>query len=283
MPKSSPWNPRAGLVYSRRAQVGKPASGVNATVQGGCSVQRGKEQFTTYEDVERALDAFVTEAFFAAPFMTSLQSGRYQPHQVRHFAVQYSYYSRHFPRVLGAAISAMAPLADWWVPLADNLWDEAGRGVPGRSHEELYKTFLFSVYPEVPLDERGVPLQPMSPAVERAVDTFIRFFQNATPLEAMAAVGLGSEMFAGRVMKAIGEGFTRPEYNRERSLDVRFWEVHADEHEPRHYQLCRDILSRYTEPGELALMFRVGRDIAKSEADMYQGLHEEMLALPQEG
>jgi pyrroloquinoline-quinone synthase len=235
--------------------------------------------FQTYADVEKAMDAVVDKEFFDAPFLTNLLQGRYSDRQIRHFAIQYSYYSRNFPRVLGAAVSAMEPLDTWWVPLADNLWDEAGRGKPGHSHEQLYKTFLFSVDPEVPVDDRGIPTEPMSPAVGEAIQTFIDFFRNATPLEAMAAVGLGSEMFAGRVMKAIGEGFRRPEYNRDRQIDVRFWEVHADEHEPRHYQLCKDILEQYTRPDELRRMFEVGRDIAKSEARMYQGLHEEMMRI----
>ncbi|MCY0907742.1 MAG: iron-containing redox enzyme family protein, partial [Sulfobacillus thermotolerans] len=80
-----------------------------------------------------------------SPFFEALAAGQYTPIQLRHFAIQYGYYSRHFPRVLGAAISAMAPYPQWWMPLADNLWDEAGRGVPGKSHEELYRTFLLSV------------------------------------------------------------------------------------------------------------------------------------------
>ncbi|WP_026961233.1 TenA family transcriptional regulator [Alicyclobacillus herbarius] len=244
-------------------------------------MERVLERLTSYQDVEQAIDDVVTEAFFAAPFLTWLRDGRYHSYQLRHFAIQYSYYSRHFPRVLGAAISAMEPLDTWWVPLADNLWDEAGRGRPGHSHEQLYKTFLLSVDPDVALDERGIPQEPMSAVVKRAIDTFIDFFRDASPLAAMAAVGLGSEMFAGRVMQAIGEGFSHPVYNRDRKIDVRFWEIHADEHEPRHYQLCRDILVQYQEPEELREMFQVGREIALSEAKMYQGLHEEMLALKQ--
>ncbi len=65
--------------------------------------------------------------------------------------------------MLGAAISAMAPAGVWWIPLADNLWDEAGRGIPGKSHEELYKTFLLSADPQLTLDAQGLPPEPMSP------------------------------------------------------------------------------------------------------------------------
>ncbi|GMA49481.1 hypothetical protein GCM10025857_08380 [Alicyclobacillus contaminans] len=233
----------------------------------------------TYSDVERAMDQLVEEEFLSAPFLTHLREGRYSMAQIRHFAVQYSYYSRHFPRVLGAAISAMAPLDTWWVPLADNLWDEAGRGAPGRSHEQLYKTFLLSVYPTVELDERGIPLIPMSSAVSDAIETFISFFRQATPLEAMAAVGFGSEMFAGTVMKAIADGLRHPTYQAEGPLNLLFWDAHADEHEPHHYQLCKDVLVNYTKPEELATMYEVGASIAKSEALMYTRLHEEMMQL----
>ncbi|GGJ12965.1 hypothetical protein GCM10010885_22840 [Alicyclobacillus cellulosilyticus] len=232
----------------------------------------------TYEDVEQAMKSFVEEVFYQSPFFVWLLEGRYSSSQIRHFAVQYSYYSRHFPRVLGAAISAMAPMGSWWIPLADNLWDEAGRGKPGMSHEALYRTFLLSVDPEIELDPHGFPPDPMSPAVDEAVRTFIEFFRHATPLEAMAAVGFGSEFFAGDVMGTIARGLRHPHYNRERTLNLLFWDVHAGEHEPHHYQLCKDVLIRYTRPEELRTMYEVGTAIARSEARMYQALHEEMMA-----
>ncbi len=234
--------------------------------------------FQTYVEVEEAMNNLVQEEFINGAFLTHLRNGRYNMRQIQYFAVQYSYYSRHFPRVLGAAISAMAPLDTWWVPLADNLWDEAGRGAPGKSHEQLYKTFLLSVYPDVELDSYGMPREPMSSAVGDAIQTFIDFFRAATPLEAMSAVGLGSEMFAGTVMGAIADGLKHPAYQ-ERPLNLLFWEVHADEHEPHHYQLCKDILVQFTEPKDLDTMYSVGAQIAKSEAQMYARLHDEMLSL----
>ncbi|GEO27060.1 hypothetical protein AAC03nite_28450 [Alicyclobacillus acidoterrestris] len=230
--------------------------------------------FSQYSDVEAAINRVVEEEFLNGVFLSTLRDGGYTIPQIQYFAVQYSYYSRHFPRVLGAAISAMEPLDTWWVPLADNLWDEAGRGEEGKSHEQLYKSFLLSVYPDVQLDHRGIPTQPMSIAVRNAIDTFIKFFREATPLEAMAAVGLGSEMFAGTVMGDIANGLRHPNYG---APNLLFWDVHADEHEPRHYQLCKDILVQFKAPKELDVMFQVGLKIAKSEALMYAQLHEEMI------
>src|SRR5579875_2150951 len=133
--------------------------------------------FVTYEQIEQAMEQVVKREFNDKPFFITLLNGEFSQPQIRHFAIQYSYYSRHFPRVLGAAISAMAPLDTWWVPLADNLWDEAGRGIAGKSHEQLYKTFLRSVYPDVQLDEKGVPVQPISPAVLNAIEFFVHFFR----------------------------------------------------------------------------------------------------------
>lgn len=221
----------------------------------------------------------VRDEFFDGEFFKHLLQGSYTVSQIKHFAIQYSYYSRHFPRVLGAAISAMPPLDTWWVSLADNLWDEAGRGVKGKSHEQLYKTFLFSVDPDISLDQQGVPTVPISSTVKKAIDTFIQFFHNATPLQAMAAVGLGSEMFAGDVMGLISKGLQHPSYNRRRKLSVLFWDVHADEHEPHHYQLCKDILVQYTSPEDLNMMLNTGYEIARSEAVMYAELHEEMIQI----
>lgn len=230
-------------------------------------------------DVERAMDELVAREFDEGVFLATLRAGRYTLVQLRYFAAQYSYYSRHFPRVLGAAIAAMEPEAAWWVPLADNLWDEAGRGTPGREHEALYRTFWRSLDPSLRLDERGFPPVPMSPAVEWAVTTFLTFFRAATPMEALAAVGLGSEYFAGRVMGAIADGLRHPAYQAAGGLDLRFWDVHADAHEPRHYALCRSLLERYRTPEELRRLYEVGARIARSEAKMYTDLHREMACM----
>ena len=242
-------------------------------------VQAVDQQFLTYEDVEQSMLALVDEHFFQGNFLKTLCDGGYTNLQLRYFALQYGYYSRHFPRVLGAAIAAMPPIDEWWVPVADNLWDEAGRGEPGRAHEKLYLTFLQSVVPDANLDRHGIPDVPMSPAVGKAIDTFIQFFRAATPLQAMAAVGLGSELFAGAVMARIGEGVLHPHYQVEGTVNSLFWQVHADEHEPRHYQLCKQILERHTTPDELRLMYETGRYIALSEAAMYEELHIEMMSL----
>lgn len=235
--------------------------------------------FNSYKQVEEEMEQLVEREFYDADFFVNLQGGHYSQKQIRHFAIQYSYYSRHFPRVLGAAISAMAPIDTWWVPLAENLWDEAGKGIPGKAHEKLYQSFMLSVDPDIPVNQHGIPEEPMSPAVDKAIRTFIEFFHHCTPLEAMAAVGFGSEMFAGGVMGLIGKGFRNPMYNQEQPINATFWEVHADEHEPHHYQLCKDILSQFTTSDDLNTMYRVGSQIACSEAKMYQELHEEMLQI----
>ncbi len=234
---------------------------------------------SSYADVERAMLTLVEEHFLNGRFLQTLGAGAYSEAQIRYFALQYGYYSRHFPRVLGAAIAAMPPIDTWWVPIADNLWDEAGRGQPGRAHEKLYLTFLRTVAPDARLDGHGIPDVPMSKAVGKAVDTFIQFFREATPLQAMAAVGLGSELFAGQVMARIGEGFRHPHYQRRGPINTLFWDVHADEHEPRHYQLCKQILETFTSTHDLEVMYETGRYIALSEAQMYDELHEEMMSL----
>lgn len=245
----------------------------------GCRKYMTVSALSSYEQIEEKMEELVQREFYDADFFLDLQNGKYTKKQIRHFAIQYSYYSRHFPRVLGAAISAMAPIDTWWVPLAENLWDEAGKGVPGKAHEKLYQTFMLSVDPEITINQHGIPDEPMSPAVEKAIRTFIEFFHHCTPLEAMAAVGLGSEFFAGGVMGFIGKGFKHPRYNQEQPINVTFWEVHADEHEPHHYKLCKDILIQFANREDLTTMYETGSQIARSEARMYQELYEEMLQM----
>jgi len=226
--------------------------------------------FAHYPDVERAITQAVDRWFYRGPFFRALRSGMLERPALRYFAVQYGHYSRHFPRILGAAIAAAEGDVAWWVPLADNLWDEAGRGVLGHTHQDLYRTFLVSVDPEADLAR-----EPMGEAVERAVARFLRFFRRATPLEAIAGVGLGSELFAGTVMGWIRDGLAHPRYQSPRPLDLRFWHVHVTVDEPRHYALLRGLLEAHDTPEDLARMAAVGLRLARWEAAMYTGIWRE--------
>lgn len=235
-------------------------------------------ELRTYADVERAVMEQVEAQIVQGRFLKALQAGEFTAAQIREFALQYSYYSRNFPRVLGAAVAAVEPLDRWWVPLVDNMWDEAGRGNPKGYHSRMYRTFLESVAPDVVINEEHVPDYPVGAATKRAVDSFIEFLRQATTLEAMAAVGLGSELFAGLVMGLIGEGLRHPNYNEPGKVNVGFWMAHADTHEPRHYQLCRDVLIDFPAPEQLQAIYHAGVTIAMSEARFYDELYDEMMS-----
>jgi pyrroloquinoline-quinone synthase len=235
--------------------------------------------FKTYKEIETAIWAIVEEEIVQSPFMQSLRSGEWNSRQIAEFALQYSYYSRNFPRVLGAAIAAVEPEDDWWVSLVDNLWDEAGRGNPKSYHSRLYHSFLVTAAPGIPTDDRYVPAYPVGPGTYEAVNSFLAFLRNATSLEAMAAIGFGSELFAGRVMGLIGEGLAHPNYNKETKINTTFWAAHADTHEPRHYELCKNVLTRFTSPDELERMYRAGAYITRSEARFYDSIYERMKSL----
>ncbi len=230
----------------------------------------------TLHEVETLVDQWVAERFFGRPFFMHLADGDWNIAQLRYFAGQYGHYSRNFPRVLGAAIAAMPADVHWWLPLADNMWDEAGRGRPGQSHQALYQTFLTSVDPNETGPGDPVAQAPISWAVQEAIETFLTFFRQAPPLQAMAAVGLGSELFAGRVMGAIGQGLERITIPPGRRLNLTFWRVHAEYDEPRHYQLCQAILKDFTALDDLVCMLKVGKAMADSEAAMYDGLWQDM-------
>lgn len=222
------------------------------------------------------MTAFVTARFLQQPFFQTLLEGRWDPAFLRYFASQYAHYSAHFPRVLGAAIAAMKPRDAWWIPLADNLWDEAGRGKPGASHAALYRTFWISVDASAK-DWCEDPAQwpRISPAVEKAVAAFLEFFRSARPLEAMAAVGFGSEFFAGEVMGTIARGLKHPAYQSRGGIDTRFWDLHAERDEPRHYALCREVLLTHASEEDWPHLLAIGQHIAETEARMYGDLFKE--------
>jgi len=234
--------------------------------------------YTTYEEVAAAVQAAVDQHIVGGRFLTTLLAGGFTTAQIGEFALQYSYYSRNFPRVLGAAVAAVEPLDRWWVPLVDNLWDEGGRGNPKGYHSRMYRTFLESAAPDAVISDEHVPQHPVGQAARTAVETFIAYLRQCSTLEAMAAIGLGSELFAGQVMGLIGQGLKHPAYNESRKINVGFWLAHADEHEPRHYQLCRDVLLDFTSPDDLQTIYRAGVRMAMSEAAFYDGLYDEMMS-----
>lgn len=238
-----------------------------------------KTDFHTYDEVEAAVWKLVEEHIENGRFLTALGNGDFTAGQIAEFALQYSYYSRNFPRVLGAAIAAVEPLDRWWVPLVDNLWDEAGRGNPKGFHSKMYRSFLETAAPGVVINDEHVPQHPVGEAAKRAVQAFIDFLGQATTLEAMAAVGLGSELFAGKVMGLIGQGLRHANYNGEQRINVGFWMAHADTHEPRHYQLCKEVLLDFNEPEQLAEIYRAGAAVALSEAQFYEELYQELTGL----
>lgn len=226
--------------------------------------------FSQYDAIEPYILSQVHQWFYEGPLFRKLRRGALSTPELRYFTVQYGHYSSHFPRVLGAAIAAMAPQDAWWIPLADNLWDEAGRGIPGGSHQQLYATFMHSVDPNLNLKCFAI-----GPAVQQAIHSFLGFFHQAAPLEAMAAVGLGSELFAGTVMGWLLEGLSHPHYQIHHPLNLEFWRVHVTQDEPRHYALCKAVLESAPATA-LPHLVDIGLDIARSEAKMYTGILLEM-------
>lgn len=234
------------------------------------------QQLGSWEQVEQDMQRFVDHHFLGQPFFQTLIRGQWDLGLLRYFAQQYAHYSVNFPRVLGAAISAMAADNKWWIPLADNLWDEAGRGITAQSHQALYRTFLESVDPSAPTWYPNRSEWPeMGHGVRQAIEGFISFFYQASPLEAMAAVGLGSEFFAGQIMGAIGRGLNHPAYQKTQGVDIAFWTIHAERDEPRHYALCRSVLLDYAPQSTYGRLLEVGQQIAATEAAMYAGIFQE--------
>ncbi len=234
------------------------------------------QELQSYDDVEKLMQRYVDEVFLDQPFFRTLLSGEWDNRLLIYFAQQYQHYSANFPRVLGAAIAAMAPQDRWWIPLADNLWDEAGRGIAENSHARLYRSFLQSVDASSPQWYPHPDYWPqMGLSVQGALETFIRFFRTSSPLEAMAAFGLGSEFFAGQVMGVMAQGLAHPQYQKNGPVNTTFWDIHAKHDEPRHYALCRSILCEETTRQNYSRILDIGQYIAGSEARMYGGLYQE--------
>ena len=233
-------------------------------------------QLRSYDEVEEGMQTYIDEAFLTQPFFQTLLSGQWDRRMLTYFSQQYAHYSANFPRVLGAAIAVMEPEDRWWIPLADNLWDEAGRGRPGHSHASLYLNFVHSVDPSSSQWHPHPNQWPkMGPSVEVAIKSFIDFLVGSSPLDAMAAIALGSEFFAGQVMGIIAEGLRHPRYQEGGAINTTFWDLHAAHDEPRHYALCRAILCEKSKKEHYGRLLDIGKEIAASESMMYAGIYQE--------
>lgn len=172
--------------------------------------------------IEQALAAMVQEshAHLAVnhPFLQRFASGDFADQQqaLRTYAREYSGYSAWFPHYLRAVISRLPSPAHREL-LQHNLDEEQGlmspedcetlraagidpNRVQGIPHSQLFRSFCRSV------GLADAELANPTPAAARWRTRFLTYLQNATPAEAVGALGFGTEQIVRPIYKQLLQG-----------------------------------------------------------------------------
>lgn len=155
------------------------------------------------------------------PFLTKFGEGKIKPEGPRVFAEQYYQYSKHFSRYLASVISII-PDEPAREPLIKNLYEEYG----GRAEEQrgmnldLVHANIFRRFCEA----TGADLVNAEPIPETSL--FVERYFNLPKLhyiEAIAALGPGTEYIVPYIYKPIFEGLKKMGYKKD---DLLFFEAH---------------------------------------------------------
>jgi pyrroloquinoline-quinone synthase len=155
------------------------------------------------------------------PFFERLNSAALSRQQVQKFALDYNFYCRSFPQLLGYAA---AKIADDQIrmPIVENLWEEHGEGDITRSHRQLYTNFLRSLKLSDEQIETSVP----STATARYIQELFDICSTGDFLDVLALVGPGTEYFASREFEIILSGLEK--YPFAQDLDLEYWSIHIE-------------------------------------------------------
>jgi len=220
----------------------------------------------TNDHRDQALQALIHESLnhpaIRHPFLSRFAHCDYDNmvEVLRRYALEYSGYSMWFPRYLTAVISRLDNAAHRDM-LEHNLREEQGdlgeadcqallaqginpATVAGVPHPVLFRRFCDAV--GIQREELATP----SPAAARWRTRFLSFLQNATPAQAVGALGLGTEHIVRPVYEQLLKGILG--MGTLRRDEFVFFELHClvdDQHQQDLFEIARDLASA---PGGLA-------------------------------
>lgn len=158
-------------------------------------------------------------------FVKRIADASLSERQLQFFVGQYHWYCEHFPRFLAAA-AANIPDDETRFPLLENLWEEHGSGDLSGSHRTLYYHFAEAAgLNRTALDA----IEPLS-TTRICCENMLQLCRYGHFLEALGALGPGTEYFTNREYSIIAEGLKN--YNCFDTNALDFWTVHIslDEH-----------------------------------------------------
>lgn len=189
------------------------------------------------------LFAILREHSFRDPMFDAVRSGSMSRLGIRLWSLQASLVVREFTCFV-SAIHSNCPNRDGQQLLAENLWEEHGRGRPDRDHYVLVRKLARSLgATDSDLDN----VKPL-PETARYIEHCFNVTRNATFVESMTALGIGVESFMPAFFGALAASLCSQ--HQLSPDDVEYLSVHVNEDET-HSRRALELIEAYADTDDI--------------------------------
>jgi pyrroloquinoline quinone (PQQ) biosynthesis protein C len=204
---------------------------------------RGQIEAASQSQFAAELFAVIREEPFRDPLLGAIRAGRMTRPRVMLWVGQASLVVREFTRFI-SAIHANCPHRDAQLLLAENLWEEHGKGAQARDHYALIRHMAKSLGAT---DEELDGTKPL-PETADYIAHCVRVTRDGSFIEGMAAIGIGIEYFSPRFFAALAE-LLRSQFGLARE-EVEYLLVHVGEDED-HARRSLELIEKYADTDEV--------------------------------
>jgi pyrroloquinoline quinone (PQQ) biosynthesis protein C len=183
------------------------------------------------------------EANYRDPMFNAIRAGRMSREGIKLWTLQAMFVVRQFTRFI-SAIHANCPHRDAQALLAENLWEEHGRGGEERDHYSLAKRMAKSLGAS---DEEISLARPL-PETADYINYCFKITRDGSFIEAMAAIGLGIEYYMPVFFGVMAESL-RTNYGLA-SEDIEYLSVHIEDDEA-HARRSLEMIEKYSDTDEV--------------------------------
>jgi pyrroloquinoline-quinone synthase len=183
------------------------------------------------------------EDSFADPMYKALRAGALSRQQLKLWMMQAMFVVRDFTRFI-SAIHANCPHRDCQQLLAENLWEEHGRGDGTRDHFQLVRRLVSSLG----ATQEEIDLAQPLPETTDYVEFCFQVTRERSFVEGMTAIGVGIESFMPAFFGALAE-YVQRDFGLS-IHDVQYLLVHVGEDED-HARRAMEMIDRYADTEEI--------------------------------
>ena len=182
------------------------------------------------------LVAILRQEAYRDPVFDAIRSGRMSRAGVKVWVLQAMFVVHQFTRFI-SALHANCPDRNGQSLLAENLWEEHGRGDLKRDHFTLICRLAKSVGAD---DEEIARARPL-PETSEYIDHCLKISREGSFVEGMTAIGVGIEYFMPHFFAVLAEGLST--HYGIADKDLEFLSVHIGEDEA-HAQRALELIER---------------------------------------